>query len=149
MFETLGRCLWQTVHMSMQNGSHLKIWRKGILIHTLELTLWHLEVFPYVCAGKPCLCNIFCPRAMWGACMATHAHKRDNLYPLWLKLKFSLPACIVWLYYASSSTMWPFLDNFFLLSVSTSCYTLSRKLHTKSIENYILRRKKQTIYIIK
>ena len=44
----------------------------GILIHTLELKLWHFKVLPYVCTGKPCICNVFRPRA----------HKRDDLYPI-------------------------------------------------------------------
>ena len=41
---------------------------------------------------------------------------------------YRLPACIVWLYYASSSTMWRFSNNFFFCLVFWSpCYTLSRK----------------------
>ena len=32
-------------------------------IHTLELKLWPFKVFPYVCIGKPCVCNVFRPRA--------------------------------------------------------------------------------------
>ena len=46
---------------------------------------------------------------------AARAHKRDDLYPLLSKLEYRLPACIVWLYLASSSFMWWFLDNFFCL----------------------------------
>ena len=33
-------------YMSTQNGSKLEIWSKRIMIHALELKLWHLEVFP-------------------------------------------------------------------------------------------------------
>ena len=36
------------------------------------------------------------------------------------KLKFRLPACIVWFHYAPSSIIWWFLDNFFLLSVQVA-----------------------------
>ena len=32
-----------------------------ILIHTLELKLWHFKVFSYVCTGKPCVCNVLSP----------------------------------------------------------------------------------------
>ena len=35
--------------------------KKANLIHTLELKLWHLEVFPYVCMWKPCVCNVSPP----------------------------------------------------------------------------------------
>ena len=48
---------------------------------------------------------------------ATHAHRLDDHYPIWPKLEYRLPACIVWLYKASSSTMSWFPDNFFLLGV--------------------------------
>ena len=43
------------------------------------------------------------------------AHQRDDHYPLRSKLMYSPPACIVWLYYASSLTMWRFPDIFFCL----------------------------------
>ena len=56
------------------------------------------------------------------------AHKRDDLYQLLTKLKFRLPACIVWPYYAPSSTVWWFSDHFFLLSVWSPCYT---QVHVK------------------
>ena len=46
-------------------GHNYKFLGSGILIHTLELKLWHFEVFPYVCIGKPCVCNVFHPRATW------------------------------------------------------------------------------------
>ena len=48
---------------------------------------------------------------------ASRAHKRDDLYQIWSELEYRLPAFIVWLYYASSSTMWWFLDNFFFCLV--------------------------------
>ena len=33
----------------------------GILTHTLESKLWHFEVSPYVCIGKPRICNVLSP----------------------------------------------------------------------------------------
>ena len=78
------------------------------MIHALQLKLWPFEVFPCL-YRKPCICNILRPRA----------HKCDDHYPLWSKLKFRLPACLVWIYNAPAQLWW-FLDFFFLLSVSTS-----------------------------
>ena len=89
--------------MSTQNGSHLEIWCNGILIHTIEFKLWHFEVSSYVSIGRPCICNVFRPRVMWGA--GLRAHKRDDLYHIWSKLDYRLPACIVWLYNAFSLTL--------------------------------------------
>ena len=34
-------------------------------IYMLELKLQCFEVFPYVCIGNPCICNVFCPRVTW------------------------------------------------------------------------------------
>ena len=51
--------------MSMQNGSILGIWLGRILIHTLELKIWHFECLPYVCTGKPCICNVSRPRVTY------------------------------------------------------------------------------------
>ena len=59
---------------------------------------------------------------------ASRAHKRDDLYQLWTKLKFRLPACIVWLYYASSSTMWWFLDFFSAQCVHFLLHTKYKKI---------------------
>ena len=50
------------LYMGMQNGSKLEIWHERILIHVLELKLWHLEVFLYVYVGKPCIYNGLRPR---------------------------------------------------------------------------------------
>ena len=63
----------------------------------------HLQCFPpthYVRAG---------PRE--------RTHERDDLYQIWSELEYRLPACIVWLYYVSSSKMWWFPDNFFFCLV--------------------------------
>ena len=52
---------------------------------------------------------------------ATRAHNVTTFTNVLTKLKFRLPACIVWFYYASSSIIWWFLDKFFfLLSVLVS-----------------------------
>ena len=40
--------------MDTQNGSKLKVWPLEILIHALELKLWHFEI----CIGKPCICKV-------------------------------------------------------------------------------------------
>ena len=52
----------------------------------------------------------------------------DDPLPNIVYMAIRMPACIVWLYYASSSTVWWFLDHFFLLSVWSPCYTLSYTL---------------------
>ena len=51
----------------------------------------------------------------------------DDPLPNIVYMAILMPACIVWLFYASSSTVWLFSDHFFLLSVWSPCYTLSRK----------------------
>ena len=48
------------------------------------------------------------------------AHQRDDHYPLWSKLMYRLPACIVWLYYmhpAQQCGGFRTIIFFFLLSV--------------------------------
>ena len=37
----------------------------------------------------------------------------DDPLPNIVYMAIRMPACIVWLYYASSSTVWWFLDHFF------------------------------------
>ena len=56
--------------------------------------------------------------------LGMHTHYSDDLYPICSKLEYKLPACIVWLYCASSSTMWRFLDNLFFCLV---CGPLEKK----------------------
>ena len=51
------------------------------LIHTLELKLWHFEIFPYVCIGKPYICNISRPHTTWvGVAMRTYVC--DDFYQI-------------------------------------------------------------------
>ena len=116
MFETLGSCSWQTVYMSTQNGSHLEIRWSRILIHTLELVTVLSS-----CIGKPCICNIFHPRATCGT--GLRAHINVTTLTIFSQNWNRLPACIVWLYYASS-IMWWFPDNFFSCLV---CLLLEKK----------------------
>ena len=59
---------------------------------------------------------------------ASRAHKRDYHYQLLTKLKFRLPASIVW-FYASSSIIWWLPDNFF----SAECIGLLEKKGFKII----------------
>ena len=62
MFETLGKRSRQIIDMRMQNGSKLEISRqRNFFNHTLEFKLQPFEVFPYVCIGKPCVCNVLYP----------------------------------------------------------------------------------------
>jgi hypothetical protein len=73
-----------------------------------DMALWSS---PYVCTGSH-------THAMF-------AHKKimgvqgtlTTLYRTLCILLFGMPACIVWLYSASSSTMWWFPDNFFFCLV--------------------------------
>ena len=62
-------------------------------------------------------------------CFRPRAHINVTTFTNFLtKLKFRLPACIVWFHYVPSSIIWWFLDNFFFCLVFRSpCYTLSRK----------------------
>ena len=94
------------------------------MIHTLQLKLRPFEVSPYVCTGKPCVCNV---RYVRGG--ATRAH--INVTTITNFLKFRLPACIVWFHYAPSSIIWWFLDNFFLLSVQVALKN-KKKGYTKT-----------------
>ena len=68
----LGSTWGDNFYMGMQNGSKLEIWPERNLIHTLELKIWHFKVFPYVCIGKPYVCNVLRPRATWGAWPRAH-----------------------------------------------------------------------------
>ena len=83
--------------MSTQNGSHLEIWWNRILIHTLELK-WQFS--PYVCIGKPWICNVFCPPTTWGSwlcahCTVTTFTRFGQNWSLGCR-----SACIAWVYYA-------------------------------------------------
>ena len=88
--------------------------RETFLIHALESKLWLFEV----CIGSHSLA-MFAKKFFTG--------KRDKFYgragyvddplPNIVHIAVLVPACIVWLYYAPSSTVWWFLDHFFLLSV--------------------------------
>ena len=82
-------------YMDTQNGSKLEVWRQGVLIHTSEFKLWHFEVFPYVCMGKPYVCNVFRPRGTWVG-VVTRTYERDYLYPICSKLQYRMPDCILW-----------------------------------------------------
>ena len=65
---------------------------------------------------KPFTCNV---------CQKNFTDKRDKIYgragyvddplPNIVHIAVRVPACIVWLYYASSSTVWWFSDHFFCL----------------------------------
>ena len=90
--------------------------REIFLIHALELKLWLFEV----CIGSHSLA-MFAKKILWARAI-NFTGARGTLTTLYQTLFILLfgclaPACIVWLYYASSSTVWWFSDHFFLLSV--------------------------------
>ena len=93
--------------------------------HALELRLQPFEVSPYVCMGKPCICNV------------------DDLYPMWSKLAYRLPACIIF-YYASGSTMHParlcggFWTIFSLKKQKIICEPYKRKNYFCILGDYVL-----------
>ena len=64
MFETLGNHSWQFFFTWAYRMDHTwKFLGSRILIHTLELKLWHFRfiVSSYVCIGKPCICTVGFP----------------------------------------------------------------------------------------
>ena len=86
--------------------------RETFLIHALELKLWLFEV----CIGSHSLANV---------CQKNFTGTRDKFYgragyvddplPNIVHTAVWVPACIIWLYYASSSTVWSFRTIFFCL----------------------------------
>ena len=122
MFETLRSCscklfTWAWAHRS------LEIWWSGINYFALELKLCHS---PYVCIRKPCICNVFRPRATWGA--GLRAYINVTIF-IQFSQNWSI-GCLLALY---GSTMHPahlcgsFWTIFFLLSVWAPGYTLREK----------------------
>ena len=65
--KTYKRAFWSDIPYSQKIWRGIKIGMEvrwwGLLVHTSELKLWHFEVFPYVCIGKPHVCNVFRPHA--------------------------------------------------------------------------------------
>ena len=68
------------VHLSSLSTNSLRFssarvwWMVQNSIHALGLKLWLIEGLSYVCMGKPCICHVFCPHAMWWAGPCTHKH---------------------------------------------------------------------------
>ena len=89
--------------------------RETFLIHTLELKLWLFEV----CIGSHSL--VMFAKNFLRVRGINFTGARGTLTTLYQTLCIYtavwVPACIVWLYYASSSTVWWFSDHFFLISV--------------------------------
>ena len=120
MFGGLGSTWGDNFYMSTQNELELEIWPWGILIYTLELKLRHFEVSP-ICLYREALYlqRFLCACAVinreYPLCMCTCTwHWRP--YPIWSKLAYRLPACIVWLCYVSSYYV-EVSGEFFFLSV--------------------------------
>ena len=67
---------------------------------------------------KPFTCNV-CQKKFTGTRNNFTGARRTltTLYRTSCNIAVWVPACIVWLYYASSLTVWWFSDHFFLLSV--------------------------------
>ena len=66
--------------------------------------------------GKPCSCNVFRPRATWGAGPRAHSNV-TTCTNFWQNLKFRLPGCIIWFstMHASSSIIMMVSGQFFFL----------------------------------
>ena len=90
----------------------------GILIHALQFKLQPFEVSPYVCIGSHAFA-MFAHKKNYG-----RAGYVDDPLPNIVYMAIWILACIVGLYYASSSTVWWFLDNFFSCLV---CGPLEKK----------------------
>ena len=88
--------------------------RETFLIHALELKLWLFEV----CIGSHSLA-MFAKKNLRarGINLMDARGTLTTLFPNIVHTAVWVPACIVWLYYASSSTVWLFSAHFFLLSV--------------------------------
>ena len=116
--------------MGTQNG----LWPWGILIHTLELKLQPFEVIPYICIGSHAFAmfSAHALREEWGH---IRVHINVTTIPILVKIDVYI-GCLLALY---GSTMHPpqlcggFWTIFFLLSVWSPCYTLSRKKNNKII----------------
>ena len=80
--------------------------RETFFIQTLELKLWLFEV----CIGSHSF-------AMFDKKFYGHVAYVDDPLPNIVHIAVWVPACIIWLYYASSLTVWWFSYHFFLLSV--------------------------------
>ena len=83
--------------------------RETFLIHTLELKLWLFEV----CIRSHSLAMFAKKFLRAREKNFTGAAYVDDPLPKIVHIAVWVPACIVWLYYASSSTVWCFSDHFF------------------------------------
>ena len=73
MFEGLGKDSGQTIYMSTQIGPHLGICRKWNFDFHFHCGDTALAIFPYVCIGKPFICNV---------CYVSGRGQRDDLYQI-------------------------------------------------------------------
>jgi hypothetical protein len=96
-----------------QNGLKLENWWRGILIHTLELKLWHLEVIPICLYRKPCICNVSHPRAMWWAGLRALI----NVTTFTRFLQNWRLGCLLALYGCTLAVLWGFSGQFFFCLV--------------------------------
>ena len=59
--------------MGMRSSMRLEQWWFRIFDSHLYLKDMPLECLPYFCTGKPYVCNVLCPRAMWKTGNSRHA----------------------------------------------------------------------------
>ena len=100
MFGGIGSTWGDNFYMGTQNGSKHEIGHEKISIDTLELKLRPFEVSPYVCIGSHTLA-MFAHKKNYG-----RAGYVDDPLPNIVYIAIWMPACIIWLYYASCSTVW-------------------------------------------
>ena len=114
MFETLGSYSRQNFHISMQNGSHLEIsWKWNFDSH-LRIKIWHFQVFPYVCIGKPCI-NAF-------AMFAAHALREGRGHARTLTCDDPLPSMLIMsANFSLAYSMWYIRDNFYFFFCLVCC----------------------------
>ena len=62
--------LGNNFYMGTQNGRKLEVWWRGIVDSRLWIEVMALWSFPYVCIGKPYVCNVF--RSRVGVVMRTY-----------------------------------------------------------------------------
>ena len=58
-------------------NKNLEVWPEKVLFN-LRIQVMAPRVFPFVCIGKPYVCNVFRPSATWVG-VATRTYKRDDL----------------------------------------------------------------------
>ena len=126
---------WEHLGTIFKWARRMNILKTKNLMAGIDSHLWIVTrlKFSHVCIGKPYVCNVFCPRAMWVG-VVTRTYVRDDFYLICSIRQYMEPVWLLWMYiYSYTSlipiyrrTVWWYSDDFFLLSVSAA-----RLLHTK------------------